>query len=84
MDQRHFQESGSGHSQCAQILAHLEDEGPITPMEALSRYGCFRLAARIKDLRDQGHDIETSDVHLGNGKTIASYKLRAKQKELQL
>lgn len=84
MDQRDFHAMATGGSQCAQILAHLEERGPITAMDALGMYGCFRLAARIKDLRDQGHDIETTDVHLGSGKTIASYRLRARQKELQL
>ncbi|UOF81040.1 helix-turn-helix domain [Caudoviricetes sp.] len=62
-------------SQAQNILAHLEAQGSITAIEALELYGCFRLAARIKDLRDSGHQIETQDVTLGNGKTIAKYTI---------
>lgn len=62
-------------SQCDDILNHLKSE-PISAIEALNRYGCFRLAARIKDLRGQGHDIETRDLELPSGKTVAEYYLK--------
>lgn len=65
-------------SQCSDILAHLK-RGPITAIEALNSYGCFRLAARIKDLRDQGYDIESRDLDLPNGKTVAEYRLKEKE-----
>jgi hypothetical protein len=48
---------------------------PLTAMEALEGCGCFRLAARIKDLREQGHDIKTKAVQLQNGKIVAQYTL---------
>jgi len=48
---------------------------PLTAMEALDGCGCFRLAARIKDLREQGHDIKTKAVQLQNGKIVAQYTL---------
>lgn len=64
-------------SQCDDILNHLKRE-PISAIEALNRYGCFRLAARIKDLRGQGHDIETRDLELPSGKTVAEYFLKEK------
>jgi biotin operon repressor len=62
-------------SQCDDILAHLK-RGPISAIEALNNYGCFRLAARIKDLRAQGYDIETKKLDLPNGKTVAQYHLK--------
>lgn len=65
-------------SQCDDILAHLK-RGPISAIEALNSYGCFRLAARIKDLREQGYDIETRDLDLPNGKTVAQYHLKEKE-----
>lgn len=65
-------------SQCDDILHHMQAKGPITPIEALNDYGCFRLAARIKDLREAGHDIETSDLELPNGKVVAQYRLKEK------
>ena len=48
--------------------------GPITPMDALLRFGCFRLAARIKELRHLGHNIRTDMVHTPD-KTYARYHL---------
>ena len=40
------------------ILNHLETIGPLTQLEALQRYGCGRLGARIWDLRHAGFPIE--------------------------
>ena len=36
----------------------------------------FRLAARIKDLRDAGYDIETTTITLPGGTKAARYTLR--------
>ena len=60
-------------SQSIQILNHLSKK-PITALEALNEYGCFRLAARINDLRMQGHQIHT-EVTMSNGKRYATYHL---------
>ena len=60
-------------SQNDQILAHL-DRKPLTPMQALSLYGCFRLAARINDLREQGNTIITH-ILSRKGKRFAMYAL---------
>ncbi len=38
-------------SQTKRIKKHLESGKTITPVQALSQYGCFRLSARIYDLR---------------------------------
>lgn len=51
---------------------------PVTAMDALEGCGCFRLAARIKDLRQAGHNIETNDLKLPNGKHVAQYQLKGK------
>lgn len=63
------------------ILDHLKAGHIITQIEALKIAGCFRLAARIFDLRGQGHDIEMVPVHTETGKYIASYKLNKKGKK---
>jgi len=50
------------------ILHHLRTQRRITPMTALESYGCFRLAARIHDLKELGHHIEMQmvvDEHTG-------------------
>ena len=54
-------------------------KGPLTAMEALNGCDCFRLAARIKDLRDVGFAIETRYRTLPTGKTIAVYHLMHQQ-----
>ena len=59
-------------TQSASILHHLQERGSITPMQALNDYGCFRLAARINDLRNAGHVIHTEHV-LNSGRTYARY-----------
>jgi hypothetical protein len=56
------------------IRAHLESGKSITPLDALRDYGCFRLAARIDDLRNQGLCI-TTEFEMRNGKKYASYRL---------
>ena len=61
-------------SQNEQILQHLKRGRKITPLDALNKFGCFRLAARISDLRNQGHVISTENV-TKEGKTFASYKM---------
>lgn len=62
-------------SQSDMILAHLQAGESITPMEALKEYGIFRLAARIRDIREAGHDVQT--VMEGEGdKKWARYSLR--------
>lgn len=58
-----------------EILNHLRQERTITALEALELYGSFRLAARIKDLRDVGHKIHTNRLKLTDKKTIAEYVL---------
>lgn len=67
-------------SQTAWILAQLK-QGPLTPLEALSGCGCFRLAARIAELREAGHQIKTENRKLPNGKVIAAYHLEEKESE---
>ena len=62
------------------ILWHLR-QSPITPYTALHLYGCLRLAARIKDLRDEGYDIRTDIIKKGDTR-YAQYTLEPKQVSL--
>lgn len=61
-------------TQKEQILQHLTEIGPITPIEALEQYGCFRLGARIADLKKEGIAIR-KDMVARNGKRFAQYSL---------
>ncbi|QMT41264.1 helix-turn-helix domain-containing protein [Neisseria shayeganii] len=63
-------------SQSQQILAWMQAGNSITPLEALQRFGCLRLGARIYDLRQSGHAISKQTVHdERTGKTYASYSM---------
>lgn len=67
-------------SQTTQILEYLETGNPLTPLEALERFGCFRLAARIDELRRIGYPINTHKQKTDTGKTIASYRMAVRKK----
>lgn len=62
------------------ILTHLKTHKTgITPMDAVERFGCYRLSARISDLRKEGYEIttehETKKNRYGVPTTYARYKL---------
>jgi hypothetical protein len=61
-------------TQAQRILIYLKTGKSLTPLDALKKFGCFRLAARISDLRSQGHTIWTNYITKDN-KTFAAYKL---------
>lgn len=69
------------NSQNRKVLRWMKERRSITPQDALT-FGCMRLAARIKDLRDGGTDIITDTMEYTDtdGKTtrFASYRLRGK------
>jgi orotate phosphoribosyltransferase-like protein len=67
-------------SQENQILEYLKTGKSITPLDALKLFGCFRLGARIWDLKKKGYHIEEVDTHI-NGKTFARYYLATEQEE---
>lgn len=61
-------------SQAGRILSWLKQGRKITPIQALEKWGCFRLGARINDLRNEGYHIITRNVKR-NGKRFAEYSL---------
>lgn len=65
----------SSESQNAKILAWLENGNKITALEALNLFGCFRLASRIHDLRERGHNICKEMIIQPNGKRVAEYSM---------
>ena len=64
------------------VLEYLRAHGAITPMEALDSFGCYRIGARIWDLRHDGHDITTEMVEgkdrNGDPMRYAKYRLTEK------
>lgn len=62
-------------SQLSRIKNHLLKGYGISPLFALNRFGCFRLAARISDLKnDHGMNIKTEMIEYDD-KRFARYTL---------
>ncbi len=61
-------------TQCAMVLQALRAGRALTPLDALDEFGCFRLAARIHDLRLAGCNIVTTRETNGD-KHWAVYRL---------
>ena len=62
-------------SQNERILAYLREHDGITPRQAYTEFGTLRLAARISELRAQGHVIVSDRLHVRKGTTVALYRL---------
>ena len=67
------EESNRKPTQAGRILEHLLAGNRITALEALELFGCFRLAARIHELRRDGWRIEERTVETPSGKRVAEY-----------
>ena len=62
-------------TQNQKIKQHLISGKSINPIQALKKFSCFRLAARISDLRNEGLQINTKIVNIKNGPKYAAYSL---------
>ena len=54
------------NTQNTRLLGYLKKYGNITQLEALSELGIFRLASRINDLKNKGHNIIGQMVDVEN------------------
>ena len=62
-------------SQAKQILAYMQAGNRITGIDALNLFGCFRLPARIADLKEDGWPVRSEFVTTPSGKRVKSYFL---------
>lgn len=60
-------------TQKAQILSYMKQGKTITPLEALTKFGCMRLAARIYEI-SMSYDVRVEKIKDGD-KTYARYSL---------
>ena len=61
-------------SQKKDILKYLQSGEELTPIKALNLFNCFRLAARIEELRKEGYPIESQlSWNYTNKKVFANY-----------
>jgi len=70
-------------SQKDEILAYLHQTDPVTgkrrgisPLEAVGMFRCWRLGARIYDLKRDGYKFRTEMRRDAKGKTYARYFLK--------
>ena len=63
-------------TQKSKVRAHLQSGQSITPIDALERYGCFRLAAIIHTLKnDYGMNIKTELIKNKYGTKYGKYTM---------
>ena len=63
-------------TQNERLLAEFKQGIAITPLAALRALGIMRLSARVGELRDQGHAINSRLIEVG-GKRVAEYSMEA-------
>lgn len=72
-------------TQTQMILRYMQENGAITAWEAVKEIGCFRLAARVKDLKNAGYPItkamETTRNRYGKKVSFARYSLSENARE---
>lgn len=64
-------------------VLRLLERGPVTQQDAIKAIACYRLAARIADLRADGIPIEAETV-THDGVRFARYRLAQTQRTLGL
>ena len=57
-----------------QIRSYLNKGKTITSLDALYMFKCFRLAARISELKQEGYPVTKRMVQMTSGKYIAEYR----------
>lgn len=75
--ERAFLNEGEKITQIEKILRYVEENGSITPLDAMREYGIMRLASRICDMRRFGYtvhkEMETAKNRYGEPVRYARY-----------
>ena len=67
--------SKTGRSQTDLILEWMLAGNSITPLEALDKFKCFRLGARIADIKARGYLVYSEFVTTPSEKKVKQYHL---------
>lgn len=62
-------------NQTTKILLHLKAGKKITGMDALNLFGCWRLGARIFDIKEMGFNVNMKLITTSTGKVIGQYSM---------
>lgn len=65
----------TSQNQSERILGHLKSGRTLTALQALEMFQCFRLSARILELRNAGHPITREMITTPSKKQVAAYRL---------
>lgn len=69
----------SKQTQVQLILDYIDEFGSITPLEAIRDIGCYRLSARIADIKKLGYPVQTELIAVKNRRgtqsKVARYSL---------
>ena len=65
----------TSRSQTDLILEWMKEGNSITPLEALNRFRCFRLGARIADIKKKGYIVYSEFVTTDSEKKVKRYHL---------
>ena len=68
-------ENKTSGSQTDRILEWMLEGHSITPLEALEKFKCFRLGARIADIRQKGYLVYSEFITTPSGKRVKQYHL---------
>jgi hypothetical protein len=59
-----------------EIIAYLKTGKRVTSLEALGLFGSMQFPARIFELKELGHEVESQLVEVSSGKKVAQYWLK--------
>ena len=65
----------TSRSQTERILEWMLQGHPITPIDALDRFGSFRLGARIAEIKAKGYLVYSEFITTPSGKKVKQYHL---------
>ena len=69
-------------TQKERVLKFMEEGNSITPIEALERFGCFRLAHIIWEIRKDRHVYTRMITHPKYGTKFAEYSFKKHEEEI--
>ena len=71
-------------TQTTKILLYLKEGNKITGMDALNLFGCWRLGARIWDIKEMGFNVKMKLITTSTGKVVGEYSLGNTYKQTNL
>ena len=71
-------------NQTTRVLWHLKAGHKLTALDALNLFGCWRLGARIHNIRAMGFNVKTDLITTSTKKVIAEYSMGKNYRQTQL